>query len=84
MELLAATGLTLASFKVLRKYDLSVLGSYRKLIGHVKDLKWKLVNETPPPTTSLGETKSNISLNLEFSLNSSCYATTALREILLL
>ena len=84
MELLAATGLTLASFKVLRKYDLSVLGSYHKLIGHVKDLKWKLVNETPPPTTFLGETKSNISLDLEFSLNPSCYATTALREILLL
>ena len=50
-------------------------------IGHVKDLKWKLVCETLPP---LSETKSNISLNLEFSLNPSCYATTALREIVLL
>ena len=53
-------------------------------IGHVKDLKWKLVYETPPPTTSLSETQSSISLNLEFSLNPSRYVTTALVEILLL
>ena len=53
-------------------------------IGHVKDLKWKLVCETLPPTTSFSETQSNICLDLEFSLNSSCYVTTALREILLL
>ena len=53
-------------------------------IGHIKDLKWKLVCETPPPTTSFGETQSNISLNLEFSLNPSCYVTITRREILLL
>ena len=64
--------LTLASFKVLRKYDLSVLGSYHKLISHVKNLNWRLVNDTPALTTPLK------SSDLQFSLNPSCYATTAL------
>ena len=37
-----------------------------------------------PLTTPLSETKSSVSLEFEFGLNPSCYATTALREILLL
>ncbi|XP_033888551.3 pseudouridylate synthase PUS7L [Acipenser ruthenus] len=91
-ETLAKDGLQACKFRV-HPLKLNIPGCYRLMLAYPKNLTYKLQHdsevvmseETPEKITneqSENPTASASCLSLSFNLNSSCYATVCLREIM--
>jgi tRNA pseudouridine13 synthase len=86
MEMLAGIGLTLLSFKVHpRNRKFVIPGSYRRLVGVVRDVQWKMVppslmSQATPISSSSATPMESCDLEMEFKLDSGCYATVVLDE----
>jgi tRNA pseudouridine13 synthase len=78
-QLLKEAGLTFASFK-LKPLHLAVPGSYRKLLGHPRNLSWKILPKLPVSDSQ--HSKLADSVQIKVTLSTSSYATVFLREIM--
>ncbi|XP_066522964.1 pseudouridylate synthase PUS7L [Hoplias malabaricus] len=74
-------GLSACRFRI-TSLKLNVPGCYRPLLAHPHNVHYSLLNNEEPLGTELSPPVSTTSLKLSFDLDSSCYATVCLREIM--
>ncbi|XP_069084928.1 pseudouridylate synthase PUS7L [Pleurodeles waltl] len=87
-EKLAKDGLKTSKFRV-PALQLNVPGCYRLIVKNLHNLSYEIVEDTEICKGNIGDInesnetlQTNVSLSLSFDLDSSCYATVCLREIM--
>ncbi|XP_017573302.1 pseudouridylate synthase 7 homolog-like protein [Pygocentrus nattereri] len=78
---LAQDSLSSCRFRI-TSLKLNVPGCYRPLLAHPHDVTYSLCVKEEPQVTGPSPPHSTASLTLSFDLDSSCYATVCLREIM--
>ncbi|XP_072529951.1 pseudouridylate synthase PUS7L [Salminus brasiliensis] len=78
---LAQDGLGLCRFRI-TSLKLNVPGCYRPLLAYPHNTTYSLVDTSEEPVTGQSPPHSTPGLKLSFDLDSSCYATVCLREIM--